>query len=635
MPESLWRTWTRGASARRNLACLEAVTDPHHGHDLDAFLAGVPLFAALDEMTRLQLAEQLEPVQVAAGDVVIAQGDAGDGLFLVVSGRLRVSVETAGTERVLHDLARGAVVGEIALLTNRPRSATVRAVRDSDLLQLRAATFNALVERTPAVLGQMARLLVDRLLAVDRPRLEPTGSRAIAVAPAGTDPSPAAKVAEELTDRLARTGSVFRLDADVVSRHLGPGAAQRGPGDPGRDELTGWLHAIERGNDHVVYQTDAADTAWSRLCLNQSDVVLLTAAATADPQLGAVETRALAVGTLRCELVLVHPSQPSATSAWLKGRPVADHHHLRGGHPEDVTRLARMVTGTAFGLVLGGGGPRGFAHLGVIRALEEAGVPIDVIGGTSIGAVMGAICAQGLTDAERVEMAVLAFARSGRLIRPTLPLVALSSGRRVDRLLAEHLAPTTLIEDLPRPFFCISANLTRAEAVIHERGVLLRAVRASLSLPGIFPPVYADGDLLIDGGALDNVPVGTMRARVGSGSVIAVDLAPEVEPMTAAPFDPGLSGWRVLVSRLNPLATAAKMPSVIDILSRSTGLSGVRHQRATLTDDQVDLLLHPPISGLGALDFKGGVALIETGYRHAVEVLGRSDVKDRFVSSGP
>jgi predicted acylesterase/phospholipase RssA len=192
-----------------------------------------------------------------------------------------------------------------------------------------------------------------------------------------------------------------------------------------------------------------------------------------------------------------------------------------------------------------------------------------------------------------------------------------------------------LIEDLPRPFFCISANLTRAEAVIHERGVLWHAVRASLSLPGIFPPVYADGDLLIDGGALDNVPVGTMRARVGSGSVIAVDLAPEVEPMTAAPFDPGLSGWRVLVSRLNPLATAAKMPSVIDILSRSTGLSGVRHQRATLTDDQVDLLLHPPISGLGALDFKGGVALIETGYRHAVEVLGRSDVKDRFVSSGP
>jgi NTE family protein len=150
---------------------------------------------------------------------------------------------------------------------------------------------------------------------------------------------------------------------------------------------------------------------------------------------------------------------------------VADFHHLRGGHPEDAARLARMVTGTACGVVLGGGGPRGFAHLGALRALEEAGVPIDVIGGTSIGAVMGALYAQGLSDEQRVERAVTAFTKSGRLIGPTLPLVAMSSGGRVDRLLAQHLG-SAHIEDLPRRFFCVSANLTRAEEVVHERGVL-------------------------------------------------------------------------------------------------------------------------------------------------------------------
>ena len=110
-----------------------------------------------------------------------------------------------------------------------------------------------------------------------------------------------------------------------------------------------------------------------------------------------------------------------------------------------MARLARMVTGTGCGVVLGGGGPRGFAHLGVLRALEEAGVPIDAVGGTSIGAVMGALCARGLTHAERVEQAITAFVRSGPLLRPTLPLVALSSGRRVNQLLAAHLG-TTLIE---------------------------------------------------------------------------------------------------------------------------------------------------------------------------------------------
>ena len=610
---------------------LGNVTGPDGARELGAFLAGIPFFAPLDEVTRLQLAEQLEPMHVAAGKVVIAQDDAGDGLFLLLSGRLRVSVTADGTEHVLHDLTRGSIVGEISLLSNRPRSATVRAVRDSDLLLLRVSAFDALVERTPAVLAQMARLLVDRLLAVDRPQRQRVGSLAIAVAPAGRDAGPAATTAEQLTARLARTGSVLRLDADVVGQHLGAGAAQREPGDPGRNELTGWLHAVERGHDHVVYQTDTEDTAWSRLCLSQSDVVLLTGGAAGDPRLGAVEARALASPSLRCELVLVHRSRPSATSRWLEGRPVADFHHLRGDHPEDVARLARMVTGTACGVVLGGGGPRGFAHLGALRALEEAGVPIDVVGGTSIGAVMGALCAQGLSDAERIERAVTAFTRSGRLISPTLPLVALSSGRRVNRLLAEHLGPMS-IEDLPRRFFCVSANLTRAEEVVHERGTLWRAVRASLSLPGVFPPVYADGDLLVDGAALDNVPVEAMRARIGSGPVVAVDLFQDVEPVTAAPFDSGLSGWRVLGHRLNPLAPSRPVPTVIDILSRSTGLSGVRHQRAALASDRVDLLLRPPLPAIGALDFKAGAALIEVGYRHAVEALARSRLGSRFVT---
>lgn len=243
---------------------------------------------------------------------------------------------------------------------------------------------------------------------------------------------------------------------------------------------------------------------------------------------------------------------------------------------------------------------------------------------------MGALCAQGFADEQRVERAVTAFTRSG-FIRPTLPLVALSSGRTVDRLLTEYFG-RDLIEDLPRRFFCVSASLTRAEEVIHERDALWRAIRASLSLPGILPPVYADGDLLVDGAALDNVPVEAMRARIGSGTVVAVDLFQDVEPVTAAPFDPGLSGWRVLGRRLNPLAPPQPVPSVFDILTRSTGLSGVRRKRATLADDRVDLLMHPRLPPIGALDFKAGATLIEVGYRHAAEALARSPLSGRFIT---
>lgn len=360
-------------------------------------------------------------------------------------------------------------------------------------------------------------------------------------------------------------------------------------------------------------------------------MVLLAASVGDDPSVGAVEARALAMGTLRCELALLHPARPSATASWLKGRPVADHHHLRAGRTGDVARLARMITGTGCGLVLGGGGARGLAHLGVIRALEEAGVPIDVVGGTSIGAIMGALCAQGLDHAERVER-LRDMVRDGRrAFNPTLPLVAWSSGRRADRLLAEHLGPAP-IEDLPLRFFCISANLTLAEEVIHEHGPLWSGVRASLSLPGIFPPVYAAGDLLVDGGALDNVPVGVMRSRIGNGCIVAVDVSPEVEPPTVTPFEGGMSGWRVLGRRLNPIAPQQPFPSVVDILSRSTGLSQVRHQRAALDDHRIDLLLRPPVAEVGTLDFKGGVALIKAGYRHAAEALAKSGLAERFVT---
>ena len=197
--------------------------------ELGALLADIPFFAPLDEVTRLQLAEQLEPMHVAAGKVVIAQDDAGDGLFLLLSGRLRVSVTADGTEHVLHDLTRGSIVGEISLLSNRPRSATVRAVRDSDLLLLRVSAFDALVERTPAVLAQMARLLVDRLLAVDRPQRQRAGSRAIAVAPAGRNAGPAATIAEQLTARLARRGRSSGWTRTLSGSTSAPGRPSANP----------------------------------------------------------------------------------------------------------------------------------------------------------------------------------------------------------------------------------------------------------------------------------------------------------------------------------------------------------------------------------------------------------------------
>ena len=603
--------------------------------ELSEFLAGVPFFASLDEPTRLEVARQLEPMYLAAGEVLFHQGDAADGLYLVASGRLRVMAEADGSERMVYDLGRGAIVGELALLTEQPRSASVHAARDCDLWVLRVTVFRSLLERSPAVATAMVLVLANWLLNMTRmlpvepmQAVRPT-SRTITVAAAGRNPRPARLVAGRLADRLAGAGPVIRVDAGMVERELGQGAAKRRPDDAGRAELTEWLHAVERSHDHVVYEADAEDTAWSRLCLSHADVVLLAASAPDDPALGAVEARALATPSLRCELALLHPAVPSGTATWLKGRPVADHHHLREDQPGDVERLARMITGTGCGLVLGGGGARGFAHLGVMRALEEAGVPIDVVGGVSFGALVAGVCALGMDDGQRTSV----FIRNGRrlLVTPTLPVVALSSGRRLDRLLESDLGPVP-IEDLPRRFFCISASLNRAEVVVHERGPLWPAVRASVSLPGIFPPVYDGGDLLVDGGALNILPADLMRDRVGDGCVIAVSVSAEVEPLATVPYGPGLSGWQVFGRRLNPVGSPQPVPGIAEILTRSISLSQVRHRRAAFGPDKVDLLLRPPVGALGVLDFRNAASLIESSYAYAAEVLANSELPRRFLS---
>lgn len=149
-------------------------------------------------------------------------------------------------------------------------------------------------------------------------------------------------------------------------------------------------------------------------------------------------------------------------------------------------------------------------------------------------------------------------------------------------------------------------------------------------MPGFLPPVYAAWDLLVDGAALNNLPVDVMRDRLGC--VVAVDLPPDVEPLNTVPFEHGLSGWQMLKTYLNPFGTPRPVPNVVDILTRSTGLSQIRQRRAVLARHSIDLLLQPPIAALTALDFKGAVAMIEVGYRYAADALAHSKLSDRFVT---
>ena len=267
-----------------------------------------------------------------------------------------------------------------------------------------------------------------------------------------------------------------------------------------------------------------------------------------------------------------------------------------------------------------------------MSALDEAGVPIDAVGGTSIGAVMGALRALDLDVASRHGEAAKAFVNSGFLFSPTLPLLSFSSGRKIRRLLEEAVEGALGamdIEDCWLSYFCVSANLTRAEAVVHEHGSLATAVRASLTLPGLLPPVLQGRDLLIDGGLLNNLPVDVMRQRLSGGTVVAVDLGVDVEMPAPKAYEDTASGWQLLGRRLRPARSKEPVPGLLAILMRAKELASVRAQRELSAAHSPDLHLRPPVDGFGALDFAAAQKLVEVGYEFTIRQVERSGWADR------
>lgn len=565
----------------------------------------------------------LQPVVCRGGDWLFRQGDSGESLYLLARGRLQVWIASEehgeARETLVAEVAPGETVGEISLLTGGPRSASLRAVRDSLLLRMDAEAFDRLGREQPQLVRQLAGGIAIRL----RDRTGGAASirrdiKTIAVLPL-TGMQHAQALAAKLGAALAERGPILTLSPDRLAE-LGAPPLPRGIHSDASAVMAEWLGEQEDRHRFVLLVADAADSAWSKLALRHADLVLLAAASSADPATQPWE-RALLSGpgepVARRALLLTHEGGTgtlSGTGSWLAGRDLSYHLHLRSGVPADLARIARVLAGEALGLVLGGGAARGFAHIGAYRALVEAGVPIDWVGGASIGAVMGAPIAQGLSPEEVVSTARLAFVKGKPFGDVTLPVLSLLRGRRMERLIAEHLAGD--IEDLPVPFFCVSSNLGQGTPHIHTRGRLVTALRASVSLPGVFPPAVVDGQLAIDGGILDNLPVDVML-RQPVGKVIAVDLTSrqsyEVE------YDAAPSPWAVLAGRFLPFAKRHRVPSFMSLMLKATEIGTMAAVRAS--GERADLLLRPPVSGFSLTDVLSFDRIVEAGYQYTRQAL--------------
>lgn len=584
------------------------------------------------------IARHVEWVELGAGRALMNEGEAGDSAYLVVGGRLRAYRRDPDTRKpqLLREMARGEIVGEMSLYTGEPRSATVVAVRDSVLARLGRQAFHQLLATSPEASLALTRRLVQRLRSLS-PVARASRPVVLALVPV-SDGADVPALARALASALAAAGTGGRrvacVDAAAVDAALGePGLAVR-EGEAAERRIALWLEQQEAAHDHLLLVADAAPSAWTRRCVRRCDERLLVASAADTPQLHPSERAFLsaegdaAAGTEAAEtLVLLHPAdtpQPRGTRAWLDRRPLRGHVHLRPTLPRDVARLARLVSGTAVGLVLAGGGARGFAHLGIWRELEAQGLEFDWVGGTSMGSVMGALVAADRGSARGIEVARRAFA-----INPTgdfnwLPMISLIKGRRLERVVESTIedlcGPAVGAEDLWKNYFCVASNYSRARIEVLQRGPLARLIRASTAIPGALPPVPVEGDLMCDGGTFDNFPVEVMRQMPGVGRVVGVDLGARRPRRVDDPRVP--SSWELLLDKLRPLRQRRhRYPSLVSYLMNVTILVSAAHQDRARR--RTDLHFNPPVGSVGMLAWRKFDRILRQGEAHAKDVLAR------------
>ncbi|TFK41896.1 hypothetical protein BDQ12DRAFT_677345 [Crucibulum laeve] len=598
---------------------------------------------------------------------------------------------------IVGEYGQGDSVGELDVITSSPRRTTVHAIRDTELIRMPQTLFNALSARNPQTTAQLLRMIASRVRtefgSINSPGKgrnttsdlghNNTNLKTVAILPVSRH-VPVDAFARKLQSALEGIGaSTSYLNQAIISSHLGRHAFTR----MGKLKSAGWLADQEQRFRTVLYVADSpVSSSWTQTCIRQADCVMVVGMGD-DPSIGEYERLLLSMKTTaRKELILLHPDRsvlPGSTREWLKNRPwVHQHIHVelpglvipmpktpalpkdpdavtalknlkdkvqsgiqkyRGGvsdirpqrlpHTNDFSRLARRICGKSIGLVLGGGGARGMAHLGLIRALEEYNIPIDHIAGTSIGAFIGGLYAR---EGDLISSSGRAKQFSGRmgniwriLSDVTYPIVAYTTGHEFNRSLYKAFYDLH-IEDMWLPYFCNTTNIITSRMEIHETGYAWRFIRASMTLVGLLPPLCDNGNLLVDGGYIDNLPVSTMFS-MGSSVVFASDVG-SLDDNSPRNFGDTISGWWLLLNRWNPFSNARHVPAITEIQSRLAYVSSVK----TLEEAKVAkgcLYIQMPVHEYGTLQFGKFEEIQKKGYHAAIEILDKLEEEGKLPSA--
>ncbi|KAI0219548.1 Neuropathy target esterase [Lamellibrachia satsuma] len=605
----------------------------------------------------------LDWMQIEAGRALFRQGERADCIYIILNGRLRSVVTLEGGKKeMVGEYGRGELVGLVEVITQTERATTMMAVRDTELAQIPDGLLNLIKRLHPQVVTRLIRLLGHKILGSLKNRPNPPAIYSALSEHPNQEPRPAvanlntvallpindvplSNFTFELQHALSGIDSTLILTSEVIQDKLGTSALDM----MNEYRLSSWLCQQEDIHRMVLYQCDNRLTPWTQRCIRQADCLLVVALADTKPTVGQLEKQVENVAMrAQKELVLLHQEGgplPNNTIEWLNLRGwCSSHHHIRCPHRmfrkratgktaktyrklsetsvdrlSDFSRLARFLTGTSVGLVLGGGGARGLSHVGLIRAMCEAGIPIDMVCGTSIGSLIGALWAE--------ERNLTTFTQRGRewamgmsslwkkLLDLTYPVTSMFSGSEFNRSI-QMVFKDRQIEDLLIPYFCITTDITSSKMRVHTSGSVWRYVRASMSLSGYLPPLCdpIDGHLLLDGGYVNNLPADVMKA-MGAQTIFAADVGSQDE-MDLTNYGDHLSGWWLLWKKWNPWTSSVRVPNMAEIQSRLAYVSCVQQLDQVKNSGYVEYV-RPPIDKYRTLQFAAFDDIHDAGYHHA------------------
>lgn len=630
-----------------------------------SFLMACPLFEKIPATSRhfKEFVRKIETRSFKKGEQIYSRGEFSGNLFIVRAGEVQIRSHAAdGTSHLIGMHGRGSLFGEVSFLSGEKHSSDATASLDSIIYVLPGHAFSQLLKEESA-LGQSLSLLLSRRL---RNRLEPSNEKPsrIHLLYYPENPRRGSEICDYLATALTAENpgpvALFLCHEDSEA-HAGEGRspfwAEIGGEDtatPTRrqvpyDVLNGLdiFRAAKSGNRDFIpsllgrlkkyYSAiliDAGsniDDSFLKIIISQSDRIVLVekgdfsgrkweeALKICSEASGEFEDRLLTVSDRRAK------SQSDIRAGKTQESPFyRDRIFLFSGAGTDlqdsmlrgIRRLARRLSGTSRGLVLGGGGARAFAHAGVIEVLEKAGIDFDAVVGTSMGAVIGAGYAMGMNGQQLQEMLANFLPYSSSILDKNLPFISFFRGKKLNDTLREAFG-FSRFDELEIPFFCNACDLHSGRMVVFERGYLASALRASVSLPGIFPPFRLGEYLLVDGGVINNLPGNILREK-GFARIIGINVTPAVDsvPVQLSPEKKG--------NRFKSLFDFLSIPPILKIILRSLSIESFELLKLRMED--FDYIFQPDVSDIDIFDFHLRDRIFEKGREGARRHL--SEIRD-------